>query len=366
MRIGVDIQSLAGGRGPARYTGEILKALSAVCSRDDLFSLYTPFGKATNGLPDNFIFKLLPLEKRRPWLNWTLPLAVRRDRVELMFFPANDFWLWRAAPAVVTLHDVAPATLLNDKFVGRIDRLQNKLQMKALKKIASKVITVSNFSAGAIRSVVPGIEQKLLVIYNGVSAAFNSSDIPRTALQPYLLFVSGFDRRKNLERLLEAYKILLSKGFKEKLVLVGSAGQNERLYYNMPKLIAAFELQTFVDIKAGVNDEALARLYRSASALIFPSIIEGFGLPVLEAMACGCPVVSSNAASLPEVGGDAALYFDPYNVAEMADCLERVLDNEALRQQMIAKGYEQLKKFNWLMAGKQVYEILQEAALNRA
>lgn len=367
MRIGIDVTSLTGGRGPARYTTEIIKALSIVCNQDDIFYLYSPFDKDISGLPSNFVFKFLPLQKRRPWLNWTLPKAVRRNCVNVMFFPANDFWLWRAVPTVVTLLDIAPARKLFQYLPSWRDRLQNRLQMKALGRIADKVITISKFSADSIAAHLPKVTHKLQVVYCGLPSSFQLSElseIKNTFSPPYILFVGGFDRRKNLERMLQAYKLLLDRGRTEKLLLVGSAGENKKLYYDMPETIAAHDLQKNVEIKNGVDDNQLVQLYRNARLLVLPSIIEGFGLPVLEAMACGCPVASSNAASLPEVGGDAVQYFDPYNIEDMANCMQRILTDHHLRQEMIARGHEQVKKFSWQKAGEMVYKLLKEATIH--
>ncbi len=360
MRIGIDVSSLSGGRGPARYTTEIIKALSAGCGSDDIF--YSPFDKGIPGLPSNFVFKFLPLQEMRPWLNWTLAMAVRRDKVDVMFFPANDFWLWRAAPTVVALLDIAPATKLFQYLPSWRDRLQNRLQMKALGRITDKVITISKFSADSIAAHLPKVAHKLQVVYCGLSSIFQLSEIKDMSSKPYILFVGGFDRRKNLERMLQAYKLLLARGRTEKLLLVGSAGENKKLYYDMPEMIAAHDLQKNVEIKSGVDDNQLVQLYGNARILVIPSLIEGFGLPVLEAMSCGCPVASSNAASLPEVGGDAVQYFDPYNIEDMANCMQRILTDHHLQQEMIARGHEQVKKFSWQKAGEQVYKLLKEAS----
>jgi glycosyltransferase involved in cell wall biosynthesis len=284
------------------------------------------------------------------------------DGVDVMFFPANDFWLWRAAPTIVALHDVAPRTELSEYFRSWCDRLQNRLQMMALGRIAHKVITVSQFSAKSIKSAIPAVSGKVEVINNGLPISFQRFQIKDVSSRRNILFVGGFDRRKNLERLLQAYKLLLARSRTEKLLLVGSSGQNKKLYYDVPKLITAYHLEDHVEIRTNVSDEQLAQLYASTRVLVLPSLVEGFGLPVLEAMACGCPVAASNAASLPEVGGDAAQYFDPYDIEHMANCIQRILTDDHLRQEMIAKGFEQVKKFSWLRAAEQVYLILRQVA----
>jgi glycosyltransferase involved in cell wall biosynthesis len=360
MKIGIDISCIAGGRGPARYTTEIVKGLSTCCQEKDEFVLYSPFDHAIEDLPANFSFRYLPLQKHRPWLNWTLPFQARRDALDLMFFPANDCWLWRAVQTVITLHDVAQKTIIAGYQLSWKDKLQVTLQLKRMGKVTSRIITVSKYSAQEINKAVPNSSDKVVVIYNGLSDICEANISGMAKQNGYILFVGGLDRRKNLERLLQAYKILINKGRKEKLVLIGSCGKNSKLYYNMPELVIQNGLENWVDIKSNVNDAELINYYSHAAMFVFPSLVEGFGLPLLEAMKCGCPIASSNAASLPEVGGDAVLYFDPYNVDQMADCMERILTDSGLRETLINKGYQQVKKFSWQKASQYVYCIFTE------
>lgn len=362
MKIGVDITALAGGRGPGRYTQEIIKALVKHSVTNDVFYLYSPFEKTIEGLPNNFITKIIPLDKYKPWLNWTLSRQVIKDRIDVMFFPANDFWLWPQTRTVVALLDLAPATILKTLFDNPIDRMQNILQMKMLPRVASRIITISQYSSYTIGKLMPEVMNRVSVVYCGVSEIFQKSGIYSDQINNYILFVGGFDRRKNLENLLKAYKILLARSVKFKLILAGSAGKNKKLYYDMPELIKINGLEKSVSIVDIEDDRHLRRLYQQASLLVLPSIIEGFGLPVLEAMACGCPVVCSNAASLPEVGGEAAIYFDPCDINEIALKIEMVLSDEKLRKEMISKGLKQATKFSWDEAGKKVYQVIKEAA----
>ncbi|NLG17379.1 MAG: glycosyltransferase family 4 protein [Fibrobacter sp.] len=358
MKIGIDITCLKSGRGPARYTREIVTALSQCCQMGDEFILYSPFDTGIEGLPTNFSYRHLPQQKHWPWLNWTLPCAARKDRLNVMFFPANDCWLWKAVPTVVALLDVAQFTTLYYQLPSWKDRLQIRFQMGRTGRVAQKIITISNYSAGQIHAVVPGSKGKTEVVYCGLSDVFYGQGSTGADPVPYILFVSGFDRRKNLERLLQAYKILREKGREEKFLLVGSGGANQRLYYDMPALVKQYGLEHTVEIRNNVDDQALIGLYSHASLCVLPSIVEGFGFTVIEAQACGCPVVCSNAASIPEVGGDAAVYFDPLNVGEMAHSMEKVLSDRTFADELRKKGKVNSKRFSWDKAGKRVYELL--------
>lgn len=360
MLVGIDITSLVAGRGPARYTTEIVRAISRCCAKDDQFILYSPFEGQIDALPVNFIHRLVPHKRFVPWLNWSLPRQAKKDKIEVMFFPANDFWVLSYIKSIVTLHDVAPATMLSAYHHTWLDKLQKKIQMHALKHIVSTVITVSKYSSIQIKNNTNIKSDKICVIYNGVSNCYckRTQQIQKSE---FILYVGGFDRRKNLERLLQSYKYLINKGTKEKLVLAGSGGGNRKLYYNIDQLVEETGLKGFVEIIVEPTDERLMDLYTNARLLVQPSLIEGFGLTVLEAMACGCPVACSNAASLPEVGGDAVVYFNPYDVQNMADVMQRVLNDEGLSREMIDKGYIQADRFSWTKAGEEVYKTLHNA-----
>lgn len=162
---------------------------------------------------------------------------------------------------------------------------------------------------------------------------------------------------------MKAYRKIINEGNNIKMILAGSSGENDKLYYNMESLIKENRLEGKAIIKYNPSDKELIELYNTALLLVMPSIIEGFGLPVLEAMACGCPVVCSHAASLPEVGGDAAVYFDPYDVDDMVQKIGMVLKDNKLRNKMIIKGKQQINKFSWDEAGRRVYKILVNSCL---
>ncbi len=367
MRIGIDISAVSHGRGPARFTTEIVRALTAFAKSGDTFFLYSPSGLTMSKLAVPAAVRAVPLERFRPWLNWTLPRAAAHDRCDVMFFPANDCWLWRAMPSVVALLDIAPRTTLFEYLPGWKDRLQVLLQMGRVGRVADTIVTISRFSAGQIAGAVPGSRDKICVIFCGIGETFRQPEQPagnRDGEEPYILFVGGFDRRKNIERLLLAYRELRGRGRRENLLMIGKGGTNSRLYYDLPELVNRCGLAKSVIVRQGVDDATLAEKYRHALLLVLPSIIEGFGLPVIEAQSCGCPVACSTAASLPEVGGDAASYFDPYDVAAMAGCMEKILTDESFRARLRERGFENVKRFSWSRSGEAVYGFLEEAAMH--
>lgn len=358
MRIGIEGTSLYGRRGPTRYTFEILKAIVPYIREEDQFLIYCPYSIPID-LPKKYLVRHLPFQKPLPWMNFTLAQQAIKDGIDLMFFPANAFWLLPFTKTVITVHDLAPAMELYKYHANILDRLEARLQLKRLNKIATRLITGSKYTAKKISDLGRVNPSLIEIIPNGVRR-----DVFYTMAKKqegdYILYVGGFDRRKNLDRLLKAHALIVSMGYRNKLVFAGNTGLNKKLYYDMKPLISNNRLEERVEVILSPSDDDLRRLYNEARVCVLPSIIEGFGLPVLEAMACGCPVASSNAASLPEVGGDAAIYFDPYDVNDMAEKIMILLKDKKLRNEMVSRGLKQAAKFNWDEAGRKVYQILKE------
>ena len=362
MRIGIDITARSGGRGPGRYVTEIVSALARLDLARDAFFLYSPSREAAMDRT-GLIARHVPPQRGRPWLNWTLPRAVRRDAIDLMYFPANDIWLWPHVTTVATVLDVAPATALRGIRRSWADRIQNRMQMARLEKVASRVITISRYSAGQIQRLSGIPAARISVIPCGVSAGY-APPPPGEPRDTFLLFVGAFDRRKNLERLLDAHAILRQQGFAGKLVLAGQSrpASPGGLYIDIRALVMSKHLEGSVEIIENPSDDDVIRLYRTAALFVFPSLVEGFGLPVLEAMACGCPVVCSNVVSLPEVGGDAVRYFDPLDAADIARKVTHLLNDAGLRLSLGNKGRDRAIRFSWDEAGERTYQLLMEAS----
>ena len=196
-----------------------------------------------------------------------------------------------------------------------------------------------------------GIEQeKVTVIRNGVDPCFNQLALApahvreRYGLPPhFLLFVGTIEPRENLERLIAAFNLVAPK-IKHTLVIVGARGWKTSPIYGAASASPFRDRILFTGL---VDDGDLPAVYNLADAFVYPSVYEGFGIPVIEAMACGTPVVTSNVSALPEVAGDAALLIDPFDVRGLAGAMERIVHDEPLRATLRAKGLERAKRFSW-------------------
>lgn len=225
------------------------------------------------------------------------------------------------------------------------------------------IITPSKFVEREAREILKIKDCKIVTIplgYNDLFKAMGKEKIKNKLYENYILFVGSIEPRKNLVSLLKAYLLLPEYIRKEfKLLLVGFKG-----WGNKEILELLDKLQGSVDYLGYVKNEELVDLYRGASCFVYPSLYEGFGLPPLEAMACGCPVVVSQVTSLPEICGDAACYVDPYDVESMAEGMHKVLMDEAMRQNLIKKGLERAKLFSWEKAAKEHLKVFDEVLSN--
>jgi glycosyltransferase involved in cell wall biosynthesis len=275
----------------------------------------------------------------------------------------------RTVPTVLTVHDLIFRHLpVHHK---PLNRWYLNLTMPLYCRRAMHIVTISKWTARDLVSAYGVPKEKITVVPEAADPRFHpqSSDTiaavrARYGLPVhYLLFVGTIEPRKNLTRLLAAFETVHANGLTDGLVIVGRRG------WLCDDFFAALERSSARDaviLSGYVPDEDLPAVYAGAQALVFPSLYEGFGLPVLEAMACGTPVLASRASSVPEVGGEAALYFDPTSVEEMADNVHRLLHDNALKEEMQVEGLAQAARFSWEKAAAEteaVYSaVLQESA----
>jgi glycosyltransferase involved in cell wall biosynthesis len=269
-----------------------------------------------------------------------------------LFWTPGTFPLPIGCKIVGTIHDLT--TIIYPEFHKRtVIRHHDKI-FNYFKKKASLVIAVSENTKIDVMKYLHIPEKKIRVIYHGVGDEFRKIEeikILKSRLRgigidyPYILYLGTLEPRKNVERLIEAF-IQLKKGkqINEKLVISGMQGWD---YQSILDKVASSGIEREIIFTGFVPSESLPFLYNGASAFVYPSFYEGFGLPVLEAMACGVPVVTSNVSSLPEVAGDAAMLINPYSVDELANGINRILSDEDLRNGCIAKGIERAKSFTW-------------------
>lgn len=277
---------------------------------------------------------------------FSMPLALRRAGVDV--FHATQFTiplLW-PGPIVTTIHDCA-----YDRFPsefgerGRLARGYYWAMMQWAVTRSNHVIAVSQSTRRDLADFYGLSSQKVSVIYEGIDPSFTDSEVPREIEGEYVLYVGSERPRKNLERLLVAYgEFSRDRDKAPRLVLVG---EYESRFLDVEQRATELDIRDDVIVLGFVDDDRLKSLYANALAFVFPSLYEGFGLPVLEAMTAGTPVVAADAASVPEVAGDAVEYVNPNSVESIATGLSRVLDDDHRREELVAAGFDRVETFDW-------------------
>lgn len=343
---------------------------------------------------NNFRAKVLNWPFTYFWTQFRLSWEMLIYSPDLLFIPAHTLPFLNRKKSVVTIHDIGferRHRLYEQSQMGPEGRALNKVinflvrlftlgeyganlldyyswSTKFALKHADQVITVSNFSKKEITEIYRVREDKIKVVYNGydknlyrkidnqeeINKVISKYDIRR----PYIFYVGRLEKKKNTSTLVNAFAIMREeyKDIKDKLVLIGSAsfGFDEVKY-----VIGEFNLDDEVIITGWVPEEDMPFIYNGASAMILPSFYEGFGIPLLQAMACGTPIVASNAASIPEVADKAALYFNPNDKSEMAQAMAKIILDNDLRDNLIEKGFKRVKYFSIEKCARETLEVLE-------
>ena len=276
----------------------------------------------------------------------TLPILFRKYKIDLYHAVGNiGVPLFSNIKSVLTVHDLIPITYKNYFDYSRFPFLSKFLYLFRIKSsilFASKIITVSEFTKNEVLGFgVP--KEKIEVIYSGIAKI--EDKLPnKNQYEDYVINNGGLDIRKNTDGLIKAFALLNNKFPKLKLVITGNNESFKKELENLAKDLRVSEKVIFTGY---VGEEQLYSLIKNAKCLCYPSIIEGFGFPVLEAFALGTPVVSSSSSSLPEVAGNAALLVDPYNHEEIAEAIGKILKDKSLSEKLINLGHKQVQKFSW-------------------
>jgi glycosyltransferase involved in cell wall biosynthesis len=283
---------------------------------------------------------------------WRLSRALGQlTRNDLFFSPGYNSPFFCDAPFVFTLHDLSHVYCPENS--SPLIRLYYGTVLRRACHRAVSILTVSEFTRMQIVDWSGVPPEKVFNVRCGVDHAFQPGNASYGLLSPYLLCVSNRKRHKNEFRVVEAFaRSGLGGGIR--LVFTGEPTSDLADY------IEKCRVTTRVDFVGMVPEEKLPSLYRGAEALIFPSLYEGFGLPIVEAMACGTPVVTANTTAMPEVAGDAALLVDPTSVEQIAAAMERIVSDTSLRWQLREKGLARAAQFSWAGPRARVQELLAE------
>ncbi len=380
--------------GTENYSYQLLRSLAKIDQKNQYVVYLRPdsfpvipanAGMTKDNWPQNFIFKVIPWS--RLWTQAGLALQTFKNPLDVLFVPAHTLPLFRrpGLKTVVTVHDLGSEYLPSMHQIKQ--RLYLGLMQKFQLKTASKIIAVSKATRADVVNRI-GIDQaKVSVVYEGFDQSLFKpikndllvNSLKQYGLKPgaYFLFVGTVQPRKNLERLIKAFSVIARSGAtrqsspimedsslivqndKVKLVLVGFKGWLSDEIYKLPKQLGVEDKVKFLGY---VPEKDLPALYSGAIALTFPSLFEGFGLPILEAQACGCPVLASPASSMPEVAGTGVVYVNPYDIDDIVRGMIRI-KNKELRIKLIKAGLENIKRFSWEKCAGETLEVFENLKL---
>jgi glycosyltransferase involved in cell wall biosynthesis len=389
MKIGIDARFYGPiGKGLGRYTQEVVDNIIKINNFQEEESCDFVIFLSPNNY-DEFYSNSPRVRKVKisiPWYSWQeqifLPFCIARENLDLIHFPHFNVPIMTPVKFVVTLHDLIlthfstiRATTKNTT-IYKFKNLAYRLVLKIAVWRAKKIIAVSEFTKKDIISKFKLNPEKIVVTYEGVSnlsrgrdSLFISKIDPKETRQRYhlgnnfLLYVGNAYPHKNLETLLDVFADLREDKPELKLVLVGKPDyfyQRIQQYAQSLNLWQKENINSSAVFPGYVPDAQLEILYQEAKAYVFPSLYEGFGLPPLEAMAKGCPVISSDRASLPEILGMAAVYFNPEDKNDFLSKIKLVLNDSDLRQKMKERGYKRSRLYNWWECANNTFNVYKE------
>ncbi len=349
--------------GSSQYCYELLINLYKLDKKNE-YEIFLPISP-TNDLPEaNEKWKYTVIPQRKLWTLTALSphLFSVKKNIDVFFSPTHYLPIFAPRKSVVSILDIS--YIYFPKLFKRKDLFQLKRWTAYSARHAKKILTISESSKNDIINEYHQRAEKIEVVYPGMNTKLTKSGFldmnelkdKFSINKKYILFVGTLQPRKNITRLIEAFSKIDDD---VKLVIVGKKGWQFDEIIEAPEKYGIKEKVIFLN---NVGDDDLPSLYKNAEFFILPSLYEGFGLPVLEAMSYGTAVITSNISSLPEVGGDAALYVNPNDANDIALKIKKLLEDEGLRRELVAKGKKQVESFSWEKSARETLKVLEEVA----
>jgi len=370
VKIGIDCRFWGTPTGLGRYSFSLVDGLCKTISEGIEMTLVLNRDHRPAVFPKGIRVTRLPSVNRVVWANLFAPWVIKQGQFDIYHALDNLslplFWPKGRTRYVLTIHDLIP--LLFPESVTKQHRYYFRAAIRRLVELADAIIVDSNQTKARIRERFPLSVEKVAVIHPGVDSRRFAPIVDavvehrlreryRLGNDPYLLYVGNIEPRKNLAVMISAYADMLKSPQVKSAPRLIIAGANGGLCDEVLALPCRLGLASRVKFIGVVADQDLPSLYANAAIFLFPSLYEGFGLPVLEAMASGTPVITSNISSLSEIAGDAALLVDPSDPRELAQAMTAVLSNKVLAGELRTKGLDRTKRFDWANTVRQTMQI---------
>lgn len=360
MRIGIDASRAVRERptGTELYSARLIQHLAKIDTKNTYY-LYTPTAPPSflRDLPANFHWKIIPFP--RLWSHVRLSLALWLDKPDVVFIPAHVIPLYVPGSVIVTIHDLA-----FDTFPEAYDFLERWYQRFAVKRAVRKAVSIITPSQATKRDIIRLYGAKpnaIRAIPHGVDdTSKESADIPSIVkkLRPFFLVIGRLEKRKNVTRIIEAFGRLkkADPSLGTKLVLIGKPGYG---YHDITTAKQALPVKIAADIIELGYVEAIEPYMKAADTFLYPSLYEGFGLPLLEAMMAGTPIITSNISSMPEVVDDAAILVNPESIDELCEAMKILSTSDLSGKQISRRGRERVKEFTWKKTATETLKVLE-------
>lgn len=372
-RIGFEAQRIfrAKKHGMDFVALELLKALSRL-DKDNEYFVYVNEGDDPCFQAGENFHVIVHKAPYPIWEQMWLPKQAKADHLDILHCTSNTAPVSISVPLLVTLHDVIyleknPLFAPGYTPYQRFGNLYRRFVVKYAIPMANRVLTVSNYEVQNVLKFLPQIKNRLFVLYNGVGAHFRKITDPSELEQvrkkyhlpeKFIMFLGNTDPKKNTENTLKAYAILSKKTAFQYKLLLGDLDQ--QFVKNILDRNGLPEIFEHIHFTGYIRNTDLPAIITQAEAFLYPSLRESFGIPIIESMACGTPVITSNVTSMPEVAGDSAILVNPEKPEEIADAVLRILNDPSLRTQCINKGIERAKAFNWENSAVQLLQHYKE------
>jgi glycosyltransferase involved in cell wall biosynthesis len=361
MNIGFDLSiTRLNQAGASIYANSLYHALQKLL-KDDQLTLFSTSQRRVMGQHKTIATRLQSIRHDLLWSHITLPIQANRARVDILHAPAYTAPLISPCPIAVSILDVLP--LMEPRKFPIWQRNYSRIFFPLSAKYAAAILTISEQSKRDIVEYLKVPDGKVTVTYLAPSAEFRVVEPKAIAavkekygIDYFLLNVCTVEPRKNISRTLQAFARIKDQFPDYKLIHAGSKGW---LYDDIFAEAQRLGLEDRVQFLGRVPLNDLVALYNAADAFIYPSLYEGFGIPLLEAMACGCPVITSNVSSLPEVAGEAARLVDPQSVDQIADAMTELLTNDTVRGDLREKGLRRAAQFSWSRCAEETLAVYQ-------
>jgi glycosyltransferase involved in cell wall biosynthesis len=369
MKIGIDSRAAKWyrGTGIGTYSYQLINSLNKIDKFND-YLLFMPNNSCCDvNFNSNFSIRNITQDMQGNfWDEVNIPNILKSEDIDIYHVPQNGIGLpnEKTCPFVITLHDIIPYKMpetVGERYLEIFLR-----EMPKIIPLCDGIITVSNYSKQDIVKAFNFPEEKIFVthlanedIYVPLKKSYCKDFIAKyySIEDDFILYVGGFSPRKNIVGLIQAYSKLKAKN--TKLVIVGSQGKSYNLYKSTAE---KYNVSNDVIFPGFIPLEHMPIFYNAARLFVYPSLYEGFGLPPIEAMACGTPIIASNTTSVPEVVKDAGILINPYDIDELTKSMEKVLEDSSLRKELINKALLRSSEFSWLKTAKTTLDAFKTIA----